>query len=121
MDFTVAIIGRERHKSTLFNRLVGRRVALVDNSERHRDRREGRGRLGDIEFVAVDRADRGRGRELERPYAGAPSRVRNRRCAFPDDTLRLPADRAFDLVRKAESLRSWSQQERGSGGQAGIL
>jgi len=58
MSFTVAIVGRPNvGKSTLFNRLVGRRVALVDDSPGvTRDRREGRGRLGDLEFKAIDTA-----------------------------------------------------------------
>src|SRR5437588_9378490 len=58
MSFTIAIVGRPNvGKSTLFNRLVGRRVALVDDSPGvTRDRREGRARLGDIEFLAVDTA-----------------------------------------------------------------
>ena len=55
---TVAIVGRPNvGKSTLFNRLVGKRAALVDDTPGvTRDRREGRARLGDIDFVAVDTA-----------------------------------------------------------------
>jgi GTPase len=58
MPFTVVIIGRPNvGKSTLFNRLVGRRLALVDDRPGvTRDRREGEGRLGDIAFTVVDTA-----------------------------------------------------------------
>jgi len=58
MTFTVAIVGRPNvGKSTLFNRLVGRRLALVDDRPGvTRDRREGQGRLGDIEFTVIDTA-----------------------------------------------------------------
>ena len=58
MSFTVAIVGRPNvGKSTLFNRLVGRRVALVDDQPGvTRDRREGDARLGDLEFRLFDTA-----------------------------------------------------------------
>ena len=58
MTFTIAIVGRPNvGKSTLFNRLVGRRLALVDDRPGvTRDRREGQGRLGDIEFTVIDTA-----------------------------------------------------------------
>jgi GTPase len=55
---TVAIIGRPNvGKSTLFNRLVGKKLALVDDTPGvTRDRREGEGRLFDLEFTIVDTA-----------------------------------------------------------------
>jgi GTP-binding protein len=58
MPFTVAIVGRPNvGKSTLFNRLVGRRVALVDDRPGvTRDRREGEARLGDLDFTVIDTA-----------------------------------------------------------------
>lgn len=58
MTFTVAIVGRPNvGKSTLFNRLVGSRLALVDDQPGvTRDRREGQARLGDLEFTVVDTA-----------------------------------------------------------------
>ncbi|GGD02610.1 ribosome biogenesis GTPase Der [Aquisalinus flavus] len=58
MSFKVAIIGRPNvGKSTLFNRLVGKRIALVDDQPGvTRDRREGDGRLGDLKFIVIDTA-----------------------------------------------------------------
>ena len=54
----VAIIGRPNvGKSTLFNRLVGKRVALVDDRPGvTRDRREGEGELIGLKFTAIDTA-----------------------------------------------------------------
>src|SRR6516164_8425838 len=58
MSFAVAILGRPNvGKSTLFNRLVGRRSALVDNTPGlTRDRREGEGRIADLGFRVIDTA-----------------------------------------------------------------
>ncbi|MBI2719016.1 MAG: ribosome biogenesis GTPase Der [Rhizobiales bacterium] len=58
MTATVAILGRPNvGKSTLFNRLVGRKIALVDNQPGvTRDRREGEGRIGDLKFRVFDTA-----------------------------------------------------------------
>jgi len=58
MSFTVAIVGRPNvGKSTLFNRLAGRRLALVDDTPGvTRDRREGTAHLGDLTFTIVDTA-----------------------------------------------------------------
>jgi len=54
----VAIVGRPNvGKSTLFNRLVSQRIALVDDEPGvTRDRREGEARLGDLSFVVIDTA-----------------------------------------------------------------
>jgi GTP-binding protein len=55
---TVAIIGRPNvGKSTLFNRLVGKKLALVDDQPGvTRDRREGEAHLFDLTFTIVDTA-----------------------------------------------------------------
>ncbi len=54
----VAIVGRPNvGKSTLFNRLVGRKLAIVDDTPGvTRDRREGAASLHDLAFIAVDTA-----------------------------------------------------------------
>jgi len=58
MSFTVAIIGRPNvGKSTLFNRLVGKRVAIVDDMPGvTRDRREGDASISDMRFRVIDTA-----------------------------------------------------------------
>ena len=58
MTFTLAILGRPNvGKSTLFNRLVGQRLALVDNQPGvTRDYREGEARLGPLRFSVIDTA-----------------------------------------------------------------
>src|SRR5437763_2837240 len=58
MSFTIAIIGRPNvGKSTLFNRLVGQKLALGDDLPGvTRDRREGEGKLYDLAFTIIDTA-----------------------------------------------------------------
>ncbi|MGQ0687077.1 ribosome biogenesis GTPase Der [Bradyrhizobium sp.] len=58
MSFTIAIIGRPNvGKSTLFNRLVGQKLALVDDLPGvTRDRREGEAKLYDLAFTIIDTA-----------------------------------------------------------------
>ncbi|MGB3338386.1 MAG: ribosome biogenesis GTPase Der [Devosia sp.] len=58
MTVTVAIVGRPNvGKSTLFNRLVGRKIALVDDTPGvTRDRREAEGRIADLKFRILDTA-----------------------------------------------------------------
>ncbi|MEM8794905.1 MAG: ribosome biogenesis GTPase Der [Pseudomonadota bacterium] len=58
MTLRVAVIGRPNvGKSTLFNRLVGRKLALVDDTPGvTRDRREGEAKLGDLSFTIIDTA-----------------------------------------------------------------
>ncbi|MEZ6023308.1 MAG: ribosome biogenesis GTPase Der [Hyphomonadaceae bacterium] len=58
MTIKLAIVGRPNvGKSTLFNRLAGKKLALVDDTPGvTRDRREAQGRLGDLKFTLIDTA-----------------------------------------------------------------
>jgi GTPase len=90
MSFTVAIVGRPNvGKSTLFNRLAGRRVALVDDTPGvTRDRREGVARLGDLTFTIIDTA----GLEESRPESLAG------RMRAQTETAVAGADAVFFLI-----------------------
>ena len=93
---TVAIVGRPNvGKSTLFNRLVGKRVALVDDRPGvTRDRREGEGRLFDLTFRVMDTA----GFEDQDPQS-LPGRMRAQTEAAVRD-----ADVALFLIDGREGL-----------------
>src|ERR1700744_278382 len=56
MALKLSIVGRPNvGKSTLFNRLTGRRLAIVhDRPGVTRDRREGQATLGDLDFTLID-------------------------------------------------------------------
>ena len=58
MKPNIVIVGRPNvGKSTLFNRLVGKHDAIVDDHPGvTRDRREGNGKIGDLSFIAIDTA-----------------------------------------------------------------
>ena len=90
MAFTVAIVGRPNvGKSTLFNRLVGRRAALVAPTPGvTRDRREGWARIGPLRFRAIDTAG------LEE---AAPETVAGRMMAQTERALE-EADAALLLI-----------------------
>ena len=93
---TVAIVGRPNvGKSTLFNRLVGKRLALVDDRPGvTRDRREGEAKLLGLEFRVIDTA----GFEDEDPDT-LPGRMRQQTEAAVRD-----ADAALLLIDAREGL-----------------
>jgi GTP-binding protein len=128
---TVAIVGRPNvGKSTLFNRLVGKRLALVDDRPGvTRDRREGDASLLGMEFRVIDTA----GFEEEDPHT-LPGRMRAQTEAAVRD-----ADAALFLIDAREGLTPldeeigrWLRVEttpvvvvankaEGNAGEAGIL
>jgi len=131
MSFTVAIVGRPNvGKSTLFNRLVGKRLALVDDLPGvTRDRREGHARLGDLAFTAIDTA--GLAEAAPESLTGRMQEQTEAAISTADAVLFLidaragttPADRAFaDLVRKSgKPAILIANKSEGSAGEAGVL
>lgn len=131
MPFKLAIVGRPNvGKSTLFNRLVGKKLALVDDTPGvTRDRREGDARLADLEFTIIDTAglEDAKGDALE-------ARMRRQTelaIAEADVCLLLvdaragisPADAYFaQLLRKSETpLLLAANKCEGGAGQAGRM
>jgi GTPase len=110
MTPTIAIVGRPNvGKSTLFNRLVGKKLALVDDRPGvTRDRREGEARLGDLEFRVVDTAgleEADEGSLLGRMRAQTEAAIDDARLILFVIDARvgiLPADRPFaEMVRRS--------------------
>ena len=128
---TVAIIGRPNvGKSTLFNRLVGRKLALVDDQPGvTRDRREGEAELQDLGFTLVDTAGLDEGAE-----ASLAGRMRRQTEAAVEDADVIlfvidsragltAGDRHFaDLVRRAgKPIVVVANKAEGRAGEAGAL
>ncbi|MEM1360322.1 MAG: ribosome biogenesis GTPase Der [Pseudomonadota bacterium] len=131
MSFTLAIVGRPNvGKSTLFNRLVGKRLALVDDQPGvTRDLREGDARLGDLRFTVIDTAG------LENATDDSlPARMRRLTeravemadvCLFVIDARAgiLPDDQVFaDILRRrsAHVLLAANKAE-GQAAEAGVI
>lgn len=131
MSFTIAIIGRPNvGKSTLFNRLVGQKLALVDDQPGvTRDRREGSARLGDLAFTIIDTAGLDEGakgsltarmqEQTEAAIAAADALM------FVIDARAglTPNDRAFaDFARRASKpVVLVANKSEGKAGEAGAM
>jgi len=127
----VAIIGRPNvGKSTLFNRLVGKRLALVDDRPGvTRDRREGDANLVGLEFRVVDTA----GYE-EDAAATLPGRMRaqTEAAVAMADVALFMIDARAGLVPLDEEIARWlrgatipvilvANKAEGKAGESGIL
>ena len=127
----VAIVGRPNvGKSTLFNRLAGRRLALVgDRPGTTRDWREGPARLGPARFALIDTAgleDAARGSLEARMTAGADAALDTADLAlFVLDGRAgvTPADRSFArwLRRRGRPVAVLVNKAEGAAGGDAVL
>src|SRR3954471_6073503 len=131
MSFKIAIIGRPNvGKSTLFNRLVGQKLALVDDLPGvTRDRREGEARLGDLDFTIIDTAglDEGaKGSLTARMQEQTETAIKLADALFFVVDARAgltPNDRAFaDFARRANKpVLLLANKSEGKHGEAGAM
>jgi len=112
MPATVAIVGRPNvGKSTLFNRLAGKPLALVDETAgTTRDRREADARLGPLSFRIVDTA----GLEEAPPDSLAARMSRQSERALDDaDAVLLLIDGRVGLTPADRHFADWLRRRRG--------
>lgn len=131
MHAKVAILGRPNvGKSTLFNRLVGRKLALVDDQPGvTRDRREGEAHLADLSFRLFDTAgldDAPRGSLEDRMSAQSEAAIADADvCLFVVDakTGVTPVDREFaaKLRRHGKPVIVLANKAEGRAGEFGAL
>ena len=131
MSFSLAIVGRPNvGKSTLFNRLVGRKLALVDNQPGvTRDLREGEARLGPLRFTAIDTA--GLEDATDDSLPGRMRRLTERAVEMADVCLFVidaragvtPVDEVFaDILRRSGTpVILAANKAEGQAGEAGAL
>ncbi len=131
MSFSLAIVGRPNvGKSTLFNRLVGKRLALVDDQPGvTRDLREGAARLGDLRFTVIDTA--GLEEATDESLQGRMRRLTERAVDMADICLFMidarsgvtPTDEIFaDILRKrAAHVLLAANKGEGAAADAGVI
>ena len=128
---TLAIVGRPNvGKSTLFNRLVGKRLALVDDQPGvTRDLREGEARLADLRFTVIDTA--GLEEATDDSLQGRMRRLTERAVDMADVCLFMidaragvtPTDEVFaDILRKRSAhVILAANKAEGAAADAGVL
>ncbi|WP_299414898.1 ribosome biogenesis GTPase Der [uncultured Sulfitobacter sp.] len=131
MSFTLAIVGRPNvGKSTLFNRLVGKRLALVDDQPGvTRDLREGAARLADLRFTVIDTA--GLEEVTDDSLQGRMRRLTERAVDMADICLFMvdarvgitPSDLVFaEILRKRSAhVILAANKAEGNAAEAGVL
>ena len=129
--FTIALVGRPNvGKSTLFNRLIGRRHALVDDTPGvTRNRREGAGRLANLHFQVVDTAGL---EEADPESLAGRMRVQTERAIADADLVLMmvdarsgimPPDEHFArlLRRRGDKVVLLANKSEGAAARAGLF
>ncbi|WP_299733240.1 ribosome biogenesis GTPase Der [uncultured Tateyamaria sp.] len=131
MTLTLAIVGRPNvGKSTLFNRLVGKRLALVDDQPGvTRDLREGAARLADLKFTVIDTA--GLEEATDESLQGRMRRLTERAVDMADVCLFMidaragvtPTDQIFaEILRKrSKHVLLAANKGEGAAADAGVI
>ncbi|MBO6898689.1 MAG: ribosome biogenesis GTPase Der [Shimia sp.] len=131
MSFTLAIVGRPNvGKSTLFNRLVGKKLALVDDQPGvTRDLREGDAKLADLRFTVIDTA--GLEDATDDSLEGRMRRLTERAVDMADICLFMmdartgvtPTDMVFAEILRKKSAHVLLAANKGEGkaADAGVL
>ena len=129
--FTLAIVGRPNvGKSTLFNRLVGKRLALVDDQPGvTRDLREGDARIGDLRLRVIDTA--GLESATDDSLPGRMRRLTERAVDMADASLlvidaragmtALDAELADVLRRRGGTVLLAANKSEGRAADAGLM
>lgn len=131
MPFTLALVGRPNvGKSTLFNRLVGKKLALVDDQPGvTRDRREGEARLADLTFRVIDTAgleEAAEGSLTSRMREQTEAAIRDADCVLFMIDARMgltPDDRFFaEICRRTDTpVIVAANKAEGKAASAGII
>lgn len=111
MSLTVAIIGRPNvGKSTLFNRLTGKRHAIVDDTPGvTRDRREGAARIADLRFYLIDTAGL---EEADDNSLEGRMRIQTERAVADADVALFMIDARAGLTPMDEHFSQWLRTQK---------
>ena len=111
MPLRIAIVGRPNvGKSTLFNRLAGKKLAIVDDTPGvTRDRKEARGSLGDLHFILIDTAgfEDSHDESLE-----ARMRLQTNRAVEQADVALFLIDSRTGITPLDEHFANWLREQK---------
>jgi len=110
VNSSVAIVGRPNvGKSTLFNRLIGKRLAIVDDTPGvTRDRREGQAQLGDLSFTVIDTAGL---EDAEAETMGGRMRMQTEQAVTDSDLVLFVIDARAGVTPLDAHFAQWLRRQ----------